>query len=80
MKDVKIEGNVCSIDLMIDEKQFVSKLETMPAILGYVILNNLELKVNGTIIPKEDVKKEWDEGKQVLFNNPPQDEKGNNVA
>ena len=80
VKDVKIEGNVCSIDLMIDEKQFVSKLETMPAILGYVILNNLELKVNGTIIPKEDVKKEWDEGKQVLFNNPPQDEKGNNVA
>ena len=80
VKDVKIEGNVCSIDLMIDEKQFVSKLETMPAILGYVILNNLELKVNGTIIPKEDVKKEWDEGKQVLFNNPPQEEKGNNVA
>ncbi|MBR2146344.1 MAG: hypothetical protein IJ925_02680 [Muribaculaceae bacterium] len=80
VKDVKIEGNVCSIDLMIDEKQFVSKLETMPAILGYVILNNLELKVNGTIIPKENVKKEWDEGKQVLFNNPPQDEKGNNVA
>lgn len=80
VKDVKIEGNVCSIDLMIDEKQFVSKLETMPAILGYVILNNLELKVNGTIIPKEDVKKEWDEGKQVLFNNPPQEGNGNNVA
>lgn len=80
IKDVKIEGNVCSIDLMIDEKQFVSKLETMPAILGYVILNNLELKVNGTIIPKEDVKKEWDEGKQVLFNNPPQEGNGNNVA
>lgn len=79
VKNVKIEGNVCCIDLIIDEEKFVSKLETMPAILGYVILNNLELKINNTVIPKEEVKKKWDEAK-VSMSITPQEEKGNNMA
>ena len=79
VKDVTIEDNVCCIDLIIDEKFFVSKLETMPAILSYVILNNLDLKINDTVIPKEEVQFKWEIAKHSLLNDE-QENKGKNMA
>lgn len=47
----------------------------MPTIVGYAVLNDLELKINDTIIQKDQLKQVWEEAKQMVLNSPKEDNK-----
>lgn len=76
VKSIKIEDNKCCIELEnADEAQFISELKSMPTIVGYAVLNDLELKINDTIIQKDQLKQVWEEAKQMVLKSPKEDNK-----
>lgn len=70
VKDIKIDNNTCCINTALADKEFVGKLNTLPPFLGYVVLNDLELKINNTIVPKEQVNADLEEAKQRVLRVP----------
>lgn len=68
LSDVKLDDKECQLvlDSGVDRSRFVKEMGKMPALLAYVMLYGLELKVNDTVVPSEELQVYWDDAKKMM--------------